>query len=184
MEWKKLMAFLQSSILETIGLKSWLLERTYSRDLVAGACKAKAVVMPRNVSCGTSLSSFRIASLFVRHRARWLSNEQFCRHIPKPEFQVTLFTDCLKIAAWELVVQQMWMAAGKHCASRQIGVHQYNSFNCSFGLCCTFCVFTGKTRSALSVARARSAHLRLTTWVYNKEVAMSCCQDLLSKHSF
>lgn len=101
------MAFLQSSILETNWPKKLIAGEDLQQDLVAGACKAKAVVMPRNVSCGTSLSSFRIASLFVPHRARWLSNEQFCRHIPKPEFQVTLFIDCLKIAAWELVVQQM-----------------------------------------------------------------------------
>lgn len=95
------MAFLQSLILETDWPKRPVQESTYSRDVVAGARQAKAVVMPRNVSCGTSLSSFWVASLFVPHRAGCLGNEQLCHHLPKPEFQVTLSIAGMKIAVWE-----------------------------------------------------------------------------------
>lgn len=177
MEWEKLRAFLQSLILETNWPQRPVLERTYSRDLVAGACQAKAVVMPRNVSCGTSLSSFWVASLFVPRRAGWLGNEQLCHHLPKPQFQVTLSTAGMKIAVWETRV-----AAGKRFASHQVGAHQYNSFNCNFG--CTFYMSTGKTLGALTVARPRPAHLPFTPYVYQKEVAMSCSHSLLSKRSF
>lgn len=127
-----------------------MLGRTDSRDLVAGACEARVVVMPRNVSCGTSWSSFWMAALFVLHRAGRLGSEQLRQRLPRPEFQVTLSVGCMKIVVWGLVGRQRCVVVGKHFASQQIGAHQYNSFNCSFGLCCSFDTFAGKTLSAVS----------------------------------
>jgi len=65
-----------------------VLERACSSDLVAGACQAKAVVMPRNVTCGTCLSSFWMASLFVLHGVGRLGKEQLRHHLPEPRFRL------------------------------------------------------------------------------------------------
>lgn len=128
----------------------------YSRDLVTGACEA----MPRNVTCGTSLSSFGTAQLFVLQRAGCLGKEQLCHHLPEPEFQVTLSIAWMKITVWELFVQQMWVVEGKGFTSHQTRAHK--SFSCSSSLCWTFYTFTGKTLSVLSDRTRPSAHLPFT----------------------